>query len=252
MTVQKLTRHYRSLGRDLLCISSNNDFQQWVTRKYTQCSNHLSRFPALVFFWPFRSVITLAEKHLIIYPVQITVTAQALKSQTVLRETIPNERKIHGPVPFRSTKIIFVSDGRQFTMNHDGHENRTAVIHKQIRVMPNVLRDQMSPPVIFAGRQSISLLPRQNDERVFIREAEQLTDLSYLKPSAISSAVSKMVASPAMQKAKLVNIQQPVMQVQSLPTTSHATSIDINRLTDQVYQALERKIHLEKQRRGYR
>jgi hypothetical protein len=72
-----------------------------------------------------------------------------------------------------------------------------------------------------------------------------------LKSSPISSPKSKTISSEETQRAAWRSFEEPMMKVQSLPTTSHP-SIDINRLTDQVYRALERKIHLEKQRKGYR
>jgi hypothetical protein len=254
MILQKLTRHST---KDLLCICSNNDFLQWVVRKYAQRSNHLSTFPALVFLRPFRCVITWNQKTLIIYPAQITVTAPVLKSQTVLRETMQKEWKIHALLPFRNKGIILsipstmtigqAAVQRVSTMELNGKERFDS--HRGGFLLP---LDQMSLPIIFGRRKTNSSPPRRYDDPILIAELQRPSDLSYLKSSLISSPKSQTISSQETQKAAWRSFEEPMMKVQSLPTTSPDTSIDINRLTDRVYQAFERKVRLEKQRRGYR
>jgi hypothetical protein len=83
-------------------------------------------------------------------------------------------------------------------------------------------------------------------------KAQRPAELFYLMSSETASARPKTISGPVRRNGESVFFKQPVMDVQSLPTNPQAPSIDINRLTDQVYQALERRIRLEKQRRGYR
>jgi hypothetical protein len=239
MTVQKFMGHYTNLIRDLLWICSNNDFLQWVVRKYGQRSNHLSRSPALVFLLPFRCVITWNQKNLNNYLVQRTVTAPVLKTQTVLREMM---------LPFRSRGIILSTPSRPSKLSGDDHKDRSTNNYKQTGVLPATMT------IGQAAVQRVSTMGFNWQERFDSHSGGfllPLNQMSYLKSSPISSPKSKTISSEETQRAAWRSFEEPMMKVQSLPTTSHP-SIDINRLTDQVYRALERKIHLEKQRKGYR
>jgi hypothetical protein len=79
----------------------------------------------------------------------------------------------------------------------------------------------------------------------FTPQAQRPVDLSYVLP-AVST-----VARPE-QRQEAADLFAPPIGWQSVPTPSQVPGIDVNRLTEQVVQALERKIRLEKQRRGYR
>jgi hypothetical protein len=91
---------------------------------------------------------------------------------------------------------------------------------------------------------------RQHEQSVIIHKAGLPLELSYLLPAA--TTLAKPVFQPWRQNAESSFPEQPQVDVHPVPKTSHAGSLDLNLLTDQVYQVLERKIRLEKQRRGYR
>jgi hypothetical protein len=82
-------------------------------------------------------------------------------------------------------------------------------------------------------------------EARFTHRGQRPVDLSYVLPAA------SVVARPE-QRQEAAGVFAPPVSLQSVPTPSQVPGIDVNRLTEQVYQALERKIRLEKQRRGYR
>jgi hypothetical protein len=79
----------------------------------------------------------------------------------------------------------------------------------------------------------------------FTPQAQRPVALSYVLP-AVST-----VARPE-QRQEAAGLFTPPTGWQSVPPPSQVPGIDVNRLTEQVVQALERKIRLEKQRRGYR
>jgi hypothetical protein len=82
-------------------------------------------------------------------------------------------------------------------------------------------------------------------ETGFIQQGQRPVDLSYVLPAA-----STVVKTEQRQEAS--SRFAPPIGFPAVPTPSQVPGIDVNRLTEQVYQALERKIRLEKQRRGYR
>ena len=79
----------------------------------------------------------------------------------------------------------------------------------------------------------------------FPPRAQRPVDLSYVLSAAST------VARPE-QRQEAADWFVPPIGRQSAPTPAQVPGIDVNRLTEQVAQALERKIRLEKQRRGYR
>jgi hypothetical protein len=79
----------------------------------------------------------------------------------------------------------------------------------------------------------------------FTHRGQRPVELSYVLPAAST------VARPE-QRQEAAGVFASPTGYPSMPTASQAPGIDVNRLTEQVYQALERKIRLEKQRRGYR
>lgn len=112
--------------------------------------------------------------------------------------------------------------------------------------------DLMFSLITFSKLKAVSRLVRQNEQSVFIHKSQRPTELSYLMPPPMTSAKTKAISQPVRQNEESVSFEQPMTGVQSPPPTSLAPSIDIDRLTNQVYQTLERKIRLEKQRGGYR
>ena len=82
-------------------------------------------------------------------------------------------------------------------------------------------------------------------EAGFVNIVQRPMELSYVLQSPIT------VARPE-QRQEASGLFAPPTGRQSVPTPSQGPGIDVNRLTEQVVQALERKIRLEKQRRGYR
>jgi hypothetical protein len=82
-------------------------------------------------------------------------------------------------------------------------------------------------------------------EARFPHRGQRPVELSYVLPAASS------VARPE-QRQEAAGVFAAPAGYQSLPTPSQAPGVDVNRLTEHVYQALERKIRLERQRRGYR
>ena len=191
------------------------------------------------------------------------------------------EWKIPTLLPFRSSGIILSILSRQSKLAWADHSDRRTVAYKQTGVTPGTMTigqaavrrvstmglnwkerfdshrgglplDQMSLPIIFGRRKTKSWPPRRYDDPILIAESQRPSDLSYLKSSPISSPKSKTISSQETQKVALRSFEEPMTKLQSPPTTSPDTSIDINRLTDRVYQAFERKVRLEKQRRGYR
>jgi hypothetical protein len=91
---------------------------------------------------------------------------------------------------------------------------------------------------------------RQHGQSVIIHKAGLPLELSYLPPAA--TTLAKPVFQPGQHNGESTFSERPQADIHPVPKTSHAGSLDLNRLTDQVYQVLERKIRLEKQRRGYR
>jgi hypothetical protein len=79
----------------------------------------------------------------------------------------------------------------------------------------------------------------------FTQQGRRPVDLSYVLPA------TSTVARPE-QRQEAAGVFAPPVSFPSMPMPSQAPGLDVNRLTEQVYQALERKIRLEKQRRGYR
>lgn len=112
------------------------------------------------------------------------------------------------------------------------------------------MRYLKSPTVTLANLKAVSSLIGYAEESITIPNAQQGTKFYYLLPPSITRP--KMVSQQVGQNEGSAFVEQSIRNIQSLPTTSQTPGIDINRLTDQVYQALERKIRLEKQRRGYR
>jgi hypothetical protein len=82
-------------------------------------------------------------------------------------------------------------------------------------------------------------------EARFTPQSRRPVDLSYVLPAAST------VARPE-QRQEAASVFAPPVSFPAVPTPSQVPGLDVNRLTEQVYQALERKIRLEKQRRGYR
>lgn len=122
--------------------------------------------------------------------------------------------------------------------------------HKAQRV--GMLSDLMPQVITFTKLKMIPGPVGHSETSIALPKAQRSMEFSYLMPSVTTSAEPKSISRIAGQNKESVFVEQPGRDIQSLSATSQMPGIDMNRLTDQVYQTLERKIRLEKQRRGYR
>jgi hypothetical protein len=139
---------------------------------------------------------------------------------------------------------------------------KTQIIPVAITVDQNISRPSFSKMEILPERfdksnghvhiQKVGGPPavRQDEDSVIIHKAGRPLELSYLPTAA--TPLAKPVFHSGRQKSDSTFSERPQVDIHPPPQPSHAGSLDLNLLTDQVYQVLERKIRLEKQRRGYR
>lgn len=245
---KKFMSHCRSL-RPYFLGGDSIEFHQWVIQKYRRQRG----FPALLFLRPFRPIIAPDRKNLTVFPIQITLIVPVRERQIVLRKTIDRAWSIQEglfvsrPITYKPMRLLadaprIAQPKYRSDLNISKVQRPTALSYP----MPSAIKFEQ--PVMDV--QSLSMPSRAiSIDNFRIHKAQRPAELSYLIPT---SAKSKTTSRPVRQNGESVFFEKPVMDIQSMTANSQAPSIDINRLTDHVYQALERKIRLEKQRRGYR
>lgn len=252
---KRFISNYSNMFRYLLIRLTKIGFHQWIIQKYKRDPLRVLGFPTLLFLRPLQSVTTQDQKNVVIYPIQVTLNIPTLRSQTVFRE-LHNERLVQLKMPLYVTNLI----------------STTAATRQVVQTVHNP-QDQIIPKssISWNNKQKASLLSitvvqteikrlsgkvenleeqlDKSNTNFRFQKVQSPMELSYLMPSF---GKPNTVFRPVRQNEEPVLFEKPIVGVQSPPPTSRTPDIDINRLTDQVYQALERKIRLEKQRRGYR
>jgi hypothetical protein len=110
----------------------------------------------------------------------------------------------------------------------------------------------LEPSITFTAPKMIARLVGHTEGSISIDDAPRPMELPGWQPATLTLARPEAVLQPLRREGRVASVEQPLTGVQSLSTMPRTSSLDISHLTDQVYQALERKIRLEKQRRGYR
>jgi hypothetical protein len=127
----------------------------------------------------------------------------------------------------------------------------THVLHQRGQRFTELLY-LMPSAISFTMPKMIARLVRHAEGSTSIDDAPRPTEFPIWQPAALTLARPEVVPQPLRREGSATSVEQPLTGVQSLTTMSGPPSLDISRLTDQVYHVLERKIRLEKQRRGYR
>lgn len=268
-------RILQNCGMDL-----DDGFHRWLMRKYWRLQMQAHDFPALFFLRPFRPVIMREQNTVVHSPLHLQFKAQmAAGASTVLREIWQREKIMPAilqqvSLPTGKLGLLNVSRPQQnWLLRANGSGvNRlfsaasplalVAGAKRQASVWSGAGEDQSSRrsqlpealpslTVFGKGETIFRASPRKEDlqnanENSRTKKFRPPTELAYLRPSVPASMAPATVTSSVKQH------QAPSLADLPLPKNSLATHIDLNRLTNQVYDALERKIRLEKQRRGYR
>lgn len=254
---KKFMPHCRSL-RPYFLGGDSIEFHQWVIQKYRRQQSFVRGFPALLFLRPFRPIIAPDRKNLTVFPIQITLIVPVRERQIVLRKTIDRAWSVQedlfvsSPITYKPMRLLadatrIAQPKYRSDLNINKVQRPTALSYP----MPSAIAkaEIHSHPVTRNDKPALFEQPVMDVQSLSMpSRAIRPAELSYLIPTSVKSKTSR----PVRQNGESVFFEKPVMDVQSMTTNSQAPSIDINRLTDQVYQALERKIRLEKQRRGYR
>jgi hypothetical protein len=249
-----------------LADGSHTGFHQWLLGKYRWLSNRVRGFPVLVFLRPFRPVIPREPEHSIMYSLHITLVTPALQSQLVLRARLQGQPWLHVAKRQRLTGFPALLPAAlpwlKPTMRpRPGQPEAEAGFTQSLPMtsqassralfrLYNAQRLTAFPALLPGALPWLkpTMRPRLGQpeaEASVVHKAQRPMELSYVQPSASTAARPE-------QRHETSGLFAPPIGYQSMPTPSQGPGIDMNRLTEQVYQALERKIRLEKQRRGYR
>jgi hypothetical protein len=199
------------------------------------------------------------------YVMSITLVTPPLHSQLVLRERLQSQTWFHGASMQRATAFLALLPValplfKPTLRTRPGQPEADAGFTPSLPMTSQTLSQTLFhlykaqrltafptlPAASILTQPTTRTQPWQSEaETSFVHKAQHPIDLSSGLPSALS------VASPEQRQEAAGLFASPTGR-QSVPTISQVPDIDMNRLTDHVYQALERKIRLEKQRRGYR
>jgi hypothetical protein len=282
--IKKYMYQYKRLLGNCLPICIKADFQQRIEEKYKRSLIYHLVLPNLYFFRNHRYANRLNQKIPMPSPVHTTVITSVLKSQSIVRETVRHDKIVYVQGTKGKTNIILTTfhkswspSGIKIHQNRgvgkpssiEWHNIRQPLSLKGIQIIPvamiaerNASRPSFSKMEILADRSDESNgyvrikkaggppSVTQHEGPVIIHKARRPLELSYL-PAAVAPP-TKPVFQLGRENAESAASERPQVGIHHPPKPSHAGSLDLNLLTDQVYQVLERKIRLEKQRRGYR
>jgi hypothetical protein len=258
--------HGSTAPRWPLSLTSHSGFHQWLCGKYRWRSKRVRGFPVLVFFRSGQFVVPRGPQNPIMYSMHVTLVTPVLHSQLVPRDSSQGQTwlqvaKMQRAAAFPAPLQLALPIRKPSMHTQPGRPAAAPDFLQSLPVTSQAVSQTLShlykaqhrtafPALLPAASSTTQLAARtqpgqpEPDAR-FIPQGRRPVELSYVLPTAST------VARPEQRQEAPGVFASPVGH-QSLPTPSQAPGIDVNRLTEHVYQALERKIRLERQRRGYR
>jgi hypothetical protein len=249
-----------------LAFRNQSGFHQWLSGKYRWRPNRVRGFPVLVFFRPGQFVVPRGPQNPIMYSMHVTLVTPVLHSQLVPRNSFQDQTwlpvaKMQRAAAFPASLQLALPLRRPTMHTQPGRPEAAADFPQSLPVTSRAVSQTLShlykaqrltafpallPATSITTRLATRSQPGQPEpDARFLPQGRRPVELSYVLPTAST------VARPEQRQEASGVFASPVSS-QSIPTPSQASGIDVNRLTEQVYQALERKIRLERQRRGYR
>jgi hypothetical protein len=259
-------RHGRTPRRWPLQVGSQGGFHHWLAGKYRRLSKRVRGFPALVFLRPYQSVAPRGRQNPVMYAMHLTLVTPTLHSQLVLGESsqgqirpqvakmpratafpalLPAARLLAQPAtrpqPGQAVAAAGFTPSLPMTSRTFGQTPLQLYKAQRLAAFPALL-----PAARLLTQPATRTQPGQVETAArFTHQGQRPVELSYVLQAA------SLTARPE-QRQETAGVFAPPVSLQSMSTPSQAPGLDVNRLTEQVYQALERKLRLEKQRRGYR
>jgi hypothetical protein len=265
----------KSLSQNCLPICIKIDFQQRMLEKYRRSLDHGLEFPILHLVKGYRYISTPNQAIRIAFPVHITMRMSISNISTISTTPIRiwnvSNLESHQSVSIEKLSSIAWHDiRRSWPLSvHEDFFFQSNINSKEIQIIPAaIIADRIEPRPSFSrmeilaqrSDESSGYVPIQkagglpavteHEESVIIHKAGRPLELSYLPPAA--TMLAKPAFRPGQHSAESTFSERSRVDVHPLPKTSQGGGLDLNLLTEQVYQVLERKIRLEKQRRGYR
>jgi len=118
---------------------------------------------------------------------------------------------------------------------------------------PSEVSSRVPATITYVTPPTVLRFAAPQEETASTTKALRPMEFAYLAPVATTLARPHTDAQVVQQHNGVAGlVEAQTMRTPAFPGAAQTPSLDMNRLTDQVYQALERKIRLERQRRGYR